>query len=111
MGGDLFGIGLGEIIFLAILALVIFGPRRLPEIARSVGRFLNQARQATSEFDRELRSWVEDTEAVVGWNERPASPQQLAAPRPPARPEADLHPEPSADQAPVTDEPPSPMPG
>jgi Sec-independent protein translocase protein TatA len=30
MGGELFGIGFGELLFLAILALVVFGPKRIP---------------------------------------------------------------------------------
>lgn len=59
MGGDLFGVGFGELLFLAILALLVFGPRRLPEIARGLGRFLRQVRQATGEVDREFRQWMQ----------------------------------------------------
>lgn len=52
-------IGLPEIIMLAVLALLIFGPERLPSIARTVGRTVGQIRrEATSTFDT-LRSEVE----------------------------------------------------
>ncbi|MGB9723478.1 MAG: twin-arginine translocase TatA/TatE family subunit [Chloroflexia bacterium] len=61
MGGNFFGIGLGELLFLAVLALLIFGPRRLPEIGRAVGRFLREVRQATSGLDREVRQWMDLT--------------------------------------------------
>ncbi len=68
MGGNFFGIGFGELLFLAILALLIFGPKRLPEIGRAVGRFLREFRQATSGLDREVREWMD----LAG--ERPAAP-------------------------------------
>jgi sec-independent protein translocase protein TatB len=44
-----------ELIALAVLALVIFGPERLPKIAADVGRFLRQARHFVSGARRELR--------------------------------------------------------
>ena len=37
----------GEIIFIMLLALILFGPRRLPEIARQMGRFMAEFRRAT----------------------------------------------------------------
>ena len=43
-------IGTGEFIGIAIFALLIFGPKRLPEIGRNVGRALAQVRKATSEL-------------------------------------------------------------
>ncbi len=67
MGGDLFGIGLGELLFLAVLALVIFGPKRLPEIGRAVGRFLRTLREGTAEVESEARRWLA--------GELPAPPQ------------------------------------
>lgn len=52
-------VGFGEMLMLAVLALLIFGPERLPGIARTVGRTIGQIRrEATSTFDA-LRSEVE----------------------------------------------------
>lgn len=52
-------VGFGEILMLTVLALLIFGPERLPGIARDVGRTIGQIRrEATSTFDT-LRSEVE----------------------------------------------------
>jgi len=42
-----FGIGTGEILLILVVALVIWGPRRLPEIARTMGKAMRTLRKAT----------------------------------------------------------------
>jgi sec-independent protein translocase protein TatB len=49
------GLSLPEIIFLAILALVVIGPKQLPEVARTIGRVLNELRRASSSLTEEIR--------------------------------------------------------
>jgi sec-independent protein translocase protein TatB len=49
-----------EIIVVAVLALIVFGPQRLPEIARTVGRFLNEARRMANEVKTEFREGLDD---------------------------------------------------
>ena len=53
-------LGTQEMVFIFILALVLFGPKKLPEIARTVGKALSEFRRASSElkatFDREMTS-------------------------------------------------------
>lgn len=44
---EIFGIGLGEILLIALVALVVLGPDRLPEVARSLGRGVAELRRAT----------------------------------------------------------------
>jgi sec-independent protein translocase protein TatA len=46
--------GSGEIIVIFIVILVLFGPRKLPEIAKMIGRTLNQLRNASQEFRDEV---------------------------------------------------------
>lgn len=49
----LFGrIGLPELILILVIALIIFGPRKLPEIGRSIGRGIRELRQATTEISK-----------------------------------------------------------
>ena len=52
----MFGIGAQEMMIIGLLFLVIFGPSKLPEIARDLGRFVNEARRHADDFKSELTS-------------------------------------------------------
>ena len=58
-------LGTPEMIFIFILALVLFGPKKLPELGRTVGKALTEFRRASAElkttFDRELRTLEAET--------------------------------------------------
>lgn len=58
-------IGGGEIVLIAILALILFGPKRLPEIGRQVGRAIAEVRKVSREFEREVKSAIEPFEQEV----------------------------------------------
>ncbi|MDH3745390.1 MAG: twin-arginine translocase TatA/TatE family subunit [Acidobacteriota bacterium] len=53
-------IGLPEILFVLVLALLVFGPKRLPQMGRTLGKALGEFRRATSDLkrtvDNELRA-------------------------------------------------------
>lgn len=51
----MFGIGPWEIILIMVIALLVVGPRRLPELMRDLGKFLAQFRSVTDEMRRELQ--------------------------------------------------------
>jgi sec-independent protein translocase protein TatB len=48
----------GETIFLFVLALIVFGPKKLPEIARQVGRYLAEFRRASNEFKAQIEQEI-----------------------------------------------------
>ena len=52
-----------ETIFLFILALLVFGPKKLPEIARQVGKALNEFRRASNEFKAQIEAEISQLEA------------------------------------------------
>jgi sec-independent protein translocase protein TatB len=54
--------GFSETIFLFFLALLIFGPKKLPEIARQVGKALNEFKRASNEFKAQLASEISQLE-------------------------------------------------
>lgn len=54
----MFGLGMSEIILLGVIALVVIGPKELPELARTVGRFLNDLKRTTNVLQDELKEQV-----------------------------------------------------
>ncbi len=51
---NIFGIGLPEIIVIAFLALIIFGPKRLPQLGKTIGKTLKGLQSASNEFENEI---------------------------------------------------------
>jgi sec-independent protein translocase protein TatA len=51
--GNLVG---SDVLMLALIVTVLFGAKKLPEMARNVGQGLNEFRRARNEIDREVRS-------------------------------------------------------
>jgi len=49
-----FDIGLGELLVLGLLALLVFGPDRLPGAAASAGRFVNKARETVGQAKQQI---------------------------------------------------------
>lgn len=58
-------LGFSEMVFLFILALLIFGPKKLPEVGRQIGRFMNEFKRASNEFKAQIESEINSLEAEV----------------------------------------------
>jgi sec-independent protein translocase protein TatA len=85
------GIGGPEILVIFVVVLLVFGPRKIPEVARGVGKGLREIRRLTTEFQREmnLSDAADDPRRIGG--DRPAPPAAPPAatrgePAPPAEP-------------------------
>jgi Tat protein translocase TatB subunit len=55
-------LGGAELVFVLVLALLLFGPRRLPQIARTIGKTVGDLRKATTDFKSNLEREVDLTE-------------------------------------------------
>jgi len=62
---NIFGIGLPEMGLIMIVALLVFGPKKLPEIGRSLGKALKGFQDASKEFETEFKKEAERIEQTV----------------------------------------------
>jgi TatA/E family protein of Tat protein translocase len=58
-------LGFAEILFILVLALLVFGPRRLPEVGRTLGKTLREFRRATSDLKRSVEREMVELEREV----------------------------------------------
>jgi Tat protein translocase TatB subunit len=58
----MFGIGMPELLLILALALIVLGPKKLPELARALGKGMAEFRRATDELKDELRQMEHEIE-------------------------------------------------
>ena len=58
----MFGIGMPELLLILALALIVLGPKKLPELARALGKGMAEFRRATDELKEEFRQLEHDAE-------------------------------------------------
>ena len=51
---NIFGIGIPEIAVIVVLALLIFGPKRLPQLGKTIGKTIKGLQSASKEFESEI---------------------------------------------------------
>ena len=64
----MFGLGWQELLIILIIALIIFGPRKLPEIGKSLGQAINDFRQSTKKATDEAKRELKDIESSINSN-------------------------------------------
>lgn len=94
----MFNVGGGEVLVIALIALIVLGPQRLPDAARQVGKAMGELRRLSSGFQSELKTAFDESEAhrptapprdvlAAGFDETTAAePAPAPSPAPPARP-------------------------
>ena len=66
-------LGFPEMIFLFLLALIMFGPKKLPEIGRQIGRALNEFKRASNEFKAQIETEISQLDLEQHPPDHPAS--------------------------------------
>jgi sec-independent protein translocase protein TatA len=61
----LFNLGGGEILLILVATVVMFGSKRIPEIARGLGKGIREVRNATNDIKREIQKGIDEAESQV----------------------------------------------
>jgi TatA/E family protein of Tat protein translocase len=67
-------IGMPELIIIFVIALIIFGPRKLPELGRSLGKSINEFKRASNELKNTLDEEIRVEEARSSERQRAPEP-------------------------------------
>ena len=84
----MFGLGFTEILVILVVALLVFGPDRLPELARNLGKGLAEFRRASNDLRRSVMEASEEPRIAKPPLPAAAGGEAPAEPGPPAEPPA-----------------------
>ncbi|TAG98259.1 MAG: TatA/E family twin arginine-targeting protein translocase [Oscillatoriales cyanobacterium] len=76
---NIFGIGLPEMAVIFTIALLVFGPKKLPEIGRSVGKALRGFQDASRDFESEFTKEAKQLEEAIATSSKPETEKLAAA--------------------------------
>jgi sec-independent protein translocase protein TatB len=80
----MFGIGMTELMVIFVIGLVVLGPKRLPELARSLGRSLAEFRRASNDMRREFMAVADEVKIEPPTFQPPSPPTKDETEKPDA---------------------------
>ncbi len=100
----MFGIGMTELLVILTIGLLVIGPKKLPELARSLAKGLAEFRRASTEMRREFLEVADEARIDPPTPQTPEQPEPVPEPKPDSEPTPE--PEPArADKTKPADEP------
>jgi sec-independent protein translocase protein TatB len=85
-------LGMADSLILMVMALVVFGPRRLPQIGRQIGKLMYEFRKASNDFKFQMEEELRNAEEADRRKKEEEERQRLLAANPPAQLEANATP-------------------
>ncbi len=97
-----------ELFLILVVALIVFGPKKLPDIGKSLGRMMAEFRKASNEFKRTIENEVEADKLRESMKIELPRLDEVTSPGPPTEPKPDM---PAVEPAPAAtpDSPPEPV--
>jgi TatA/E family protein of Tat protein translocase len=65
----MFGLGVPELIVIFVIALVVFGPKKLPDLGKSIGRAMAEFKKAQQEFQESVQSEMKEVQKTANLEE------------------------------------------
>ena len=65
----MFGLGIPELIVIFVIALVVFGPKKLPDLGKSIGRAMAEFKKAQQEFQESVKSEMNEVQKTANLDE------------------------------------------
>jgi sec-independent protein translocase protein TatA len=75
---DFFGIGFGEVLLVLILILIIWGPKRLPQMARTLGKTIRTLKKASFDFTTQVTKELDSEETESKTTNQLSKPRQVS---------------------------------
>jgi sec-independent protein translocase protein TatB len=80
----MFGVDFSEIALIFLIALVVLGPAKLPQVAATIGRWIGRARVMARQFREQLEQEADEINRNANLGARPAAPRPATPPATPA---------------------------
>jgi len=74
---DFFGIGFGEVLLVLILILIIWGPKRMPQMARTLGKTIRTLKKASFDFTTQVTKELDSEETESKTTNQLSKPRQV----------------------------------